>query len=115
WTAASERARLDPRESAMARFYLGEAHRARFLAAPLDPARGDTALLEGQLEEKSSLLLAAQAQYLAAMRTGDPAYGVAAGTRVGDLYGELRQQLTEAPLPPGLDATQAAVYRSELA
>jgi hypothetical protein len=115
WGAAGEHARLDPRESAMARFYLGEALRARFLSAPLDPARGDAALLERELEEKSNLLLAAQEQYLAAMRTGDPAYGVAAGTRVGDLYGELHQQLTEAPLPPGLDPTQAAAYRSELA
>jgi len=115
WGVAGERARLDPRESAMARFYLGEANRARFLSAPLDPARGDAALLERELEAKSSLLLAAQEQYLAAMRTGDPAYGVAAGTRVGDLYDELHQQLTEAPVPLELDAAQAAAYRTELA
>ena len=48
------------------------------------------------------------------MRTGHPAYAVAAGARVGELYDDLRRQLVEAPLPPGLDAAGERAYRAEL-
>ncbi len=111
---AGERERLDPRDGAQARFYLGEAERARFLAAPLDPARGDAEALRAELEAKARLLLAAQEAYLSAMRTGHPGFAVAAGARVGELYDDLRRQLVEAPLPPGLDAEAASAYRAEL-
>jgi len=111
---AGERERLDPRDTAQARFYLGEAERSRFLAAPLDPGRSDADALRGELEAKAELLLAAQESYLAAMRTGHPAYAVAAGARVGELYDDLRRQLVEAPLPPGLDAAGERAYRAEL-
>lgn len=111
---AGERERLDAGDTAQARFYLGEAERARFLAAPLDPARGDAEALRAELEAKAELLLAAQEAYLGAMRTGHPGYAVAAGARVGELYDDLRRQLVEAPLPPGLDAEGGRAYRAAL-
>ncbi|GEJ56086.1 hypothetical protein [Anaeromyxobacter diazotrophicus] len=111
---AGERERLEPADAAQARFYLGEAERARFLAAPLDPAGVAPDALRAQLEEKAGLLLAAQEAYLAAMRAGHPGFAVAAGARVGELYDDLRRQLVEAPLPPGLDAQGEEAYREAL-
>jgi len=111
---AAEHERVEPQDAAQARFYLGEAERARFLAAPLDPARADVDALRAQLEVKAELLLAAQEAYLAAMRTGHPGFAVAAGTRVGELYDDLRRQLVEAPLPPSLDAEGEDAYRAAL-
>lgn len=112
--AAAERERLDPYYPAQARFHLGELRREAFRAVPLDPAAGDDDALAIALERKAGLLLAAQDQYLGAIRTGDARWAVAAGLRIGELYEELREALLAAPLPPGLDAEAAALYRAEL-
>ncbi|WP_242345800.1 tetratricopeptide repeat protein [Anaeromyxobacter terrae] len=114
YAAASATERLAPGSAAQALFYLGELRRAALLAAPLDPARADAGALAAELERKSALLLAAQEEYLAAIRLGDERWAVAAGYRVGELYDALREQVLEAPLPPGLDDAQAASYRAEL-
>jgi hypothetical protein len=45
---------------------------------------------------------------------GNDRWAVASGFRIGELYEELRSQLLDAPLPPGLDAEHGAAYRSEL-
>ena len=111
---ASATERLAPSAAAQARFYLGELRRAALLAAPLDPARADESALAAELERKSELLLAAQEEYLAAIRLGDERWAVAAGFRVGELYDALRAQVLDTPLPPGLDAGQAESYRAEL-
>jgi hypothetical protein len=111
---ASATERLAPAFAAQARFYLGELRRAALLAAPLDPARADEGALTAELERKSELLLAAQEEYLSAIRLGDERWAVAAGYRVGELYDGLRAQVLEAPLPPGLDEEQADSYRAEL-
>lgn len=112
--AASATERLPSSAAAQARFYLGELRRAALLAAPLDPARADEGALAAELERKSELLLAAQEEYLSAIRLGDERWAVAAGFRVGELYDALRAQVLDAPLPPGLDAKQAESYRAEL-
>ncbi|WP_242338781.1 MULTISPECIES: hypothetical protein [Anaeromyxobacter] len=114
YAAASATERLAPAAAAQARFYLGELRRAALLAAPLDPTQGDDGALAAELERKSQLLLSAQEEYLAAIRLGDERWAVAAGYRVGELYDALREQLLEAPLPPGLHDEQAASYRAEL-
>lgn len=114
YEAARATERLAPADAAQARFYLGELRRAALLAEPLDPAGADADTLAAALERKSELLLAAQEEYLDAMRLGDPRWAVAAGYRVGDLYDALRAQMLEAPLPPGLDAGAAETYRVEL-
>ncbi len=114
YAAASATERLAPAAAAQACFYLGEVRRAALLAAPLDPAHADPGVLAAELERKSELLLSAQEEYLAAIRLGDERWAVAAGYRVGELYDALREQVLEAPLPPGLDDAQAASYRAEL-
>jgi hypothetical protein len=112
---AGERERLDPAHAAQAEFHLGELRREAFRAVRLDPAGADDEALARDLERKADLLLAAQERYLATLRAGDARWAIAAGLRIGELYEELRAELLAAPLPPGLDAEGAALYRAELA
>ncbi len=114
YQAATEEERLDDRFASQAQFYLGEVYREWFRALPLDPSKGDEAKLRQDLEHKAEMLLSAQGHYLRAIRMGNDRWAVASGYRVGELYEELRAQLLDAPLPPGLDEEHAAVYRSEL-
>ena len=114
WQVAGEEERLDPYYPAQAQFYLGEAYREWFRALPLDPSTGDEAKLQSDLEHKSEMLLSAQGHYLRAIRMGDDHWAVAAGYRIGELYDELRSQLLDAPLPPGLGEEEAAAYRDLL-
>jgi hypothetical protein len=97
-----------------ARFHLGEVYRRRFRAVELDPAASPPQELAARLDEKASLLLAARERYLRAVGVGEPTWAVAAGARVGELYEQLRREMLEAPLPPGLDADAAAAYHAEL-
>lgn len=114
WQAASEEERLDDRFASQAQFYLGEVYREWFRALPLDPSRGDDAALHRELEHKAEMLLSAQGHYLRAIRMGNDRWAVASGFRIGELYDELRSQLLDAPLPPGLDEDHALAYRAEL-
>jgi tetratricopeptide (TPR) repeat protein len=108
-----DREREDGALLAKARYWLGEVARARFLRVKVDPA-GDAARLERDLEAKSQLLLAAQGQYLAAIRAGTGQLAVTAGGRVGELYEALYGELVSAPLPAGLDEEGGRAYRAEL-
>jgi tetratricopeptide (TPR) repeat protein len=114
WQSATEDERLDDRFASQAQFYLGEVYRQWFRALPLDPAKGDDERLRQDLERKAEMLLSAQGHYLRAIRMGNDRWAVASGYRIGELYDELRAQLLDAPLPPGLDAEHAAAYRAEL-
>ena len=114
YRAASEEERLDEHYAAQAQYYLGEVYRGWFRALPLDPSKGDDAELQRDLEQKSEMLLSAQGHYLRAIRMGNDRWAVASGFRIGELYDELRSQLLDAPLPPGLDEEHAAAYRAEL-
>jgi tetratricopeptide (TPR) repeat protein len=112
--AASEEERLDDHFASQAQFYLGEVYRGWFRALPLDPSKGDEAALQRDLEHKAEMLLSAQGHYLRAIRMGNDRWAVAAGYRIGELYDELRGQLLDAALPPGLAEDEAAAYRAEL-
>jgi tetratricopeptide (TPR) repeat protein len=114
WEAGAAAGPLPPYYAAQARFHLGELRRGAMRALPLDPSAGDPARLELELERKAGALLEAQEHYLAAIRTGEPRWAVVAGGRVGELYEDLRRELLDAPLPPGLDAAAAETYRDEL-
>jgi tetratricopeptide (TPR) repeat protein len=114
WGAASEDERLDEQFAAQAQFYLGEVYRQWFRALPFDPSKGDDEALRRDLEHKSEMLLSAQGHYLRAIRMGNDRWAVASGFRIGELYDELRAQMLDAPLPPGLDEEHAAAYRDEL-
>jgi tetratricopeptide (TPR) repeat protein len=114
WQSASESERLDLYYPSQAQFYLGETYREWFRALPLDPSSGDEEKLRVDLEQKAEMLLSAQGHYLRAIRMGEDRWAVAAGYRIGELYDELRRQLLDAPLPPGLDAEHGEAYRAEL-
>ncbi len=114
WQALGESERLDPYYAAQAEYYLGEAYRGWFVALAVDPSAGDDAKLHEALEHKAEMLLSAQGHYLRAVRMGDDRWAVASGLRVGELYDVFREQLLDAPLPPGLDEEAARAYREEL-
>jgi tetratricopeptide (TPR) repeat protein len=114
WRRADEKQRLDEYHPAQAHYYLGEVYRGHFLAVKLDPSRDDEAALAAALERKAQLLLAAQGHYLRAIQVGNPDWGVAAGYRIGELYDALHRELTEAPLPRGLDEEHRAAYQAQL-
>ena len=107
YRAASEDERLDEHFAAQAQYYLGEVYREWFRALPLDPSKGDDEALQRDLEQKAEMLLSAQGHYLRAIRMGNDRWAVASGFRIGELYDELRSQLLDAPLPPGLDEEHA--------
>jgi tetratricopeptide (TPR) repeat protein len=119
---------LDPALLAQAEYWIGEVYRSYFAEVLLDPsgqqqepgpagaARASApGRLEEALESKAQLLLSAQGHYLRAIRRGDGEWATASGYRIGELYEELHRQMTEAPVPAGLDSEHAAVYREELA
>jgi tetratricopeptide (TPR) repeat protein len=114
WRSGSEQERLDDYHPSQAQYFLGEVYRAHFLAVRLDPSKDDEQKLAQVLESKASLLLSAQGNYLRAIRMGNGDWAVASGYRIGELYDGLYSAMVEAPPPPGLDAEQAAAYRSEL-
>jgi tetratricopeptide (TPR) repeat protein len=114
YRAASEEERLDDHFAAQAQYYLGEVYREWFRTLPFDPSKGDDETLQHALEQKAEMLLSAQGHYLRAIRMGNDRWAVASGFRIGALYDDLRTQLLDAPLPPGLDEEHAEAYRTEL-
>jgi TolA-binding protein len=114
WREAGDKERLDEWHAAQAQFYLGEVYREWFRAIPLVPKGNDEGELAKALESKAQMLLTAQGHYIRAIRMQNEQWAVAAGFRCGELYDELRKQLLEAPLPPGIDEEQAAAYRDLL-
>lgn len=106
--------RVDPALPAQAEFWLGEAVRAAFRERLVDPAGMDDKALAEALEQKARLLLAAQEHYLRSILRGDGEWATASGYRIGELYEELHDQLVSAPLPPGLDEAQRALYQEQL-
>jgi hypothetical protein len=114
WDDASAKERLAPHDAAQAQFWLGEVYREAAAAIRVDPSTADEEGLAHALEEKSRLLLSAQGHYLRAIRLGDVEFAIAAGARVGELYDGLHEELTHAPLPPGLDGEGEAAYREAL-
>jgi tetratricopeptide (TPR) repeat protein len=104
----------DPALAAQGEFWLGEVYRSYFRDAQLDPAQMDEKKLSESLETKAEFLLSAQGHYLRAIRKGDGEWATASGFRIGELYEAFHDQLSHAPLPPGLTGEQQGVYRDEL-
>jgi tetratricopeptide (TPR) repeat protein len=105
---------VDPALPAQAEFWLGEAFRAAFREARLDPSSMDAKALEGALEQKAQFLLSAQGHYLRSIRRGDGEWATAAGYRIGEMYEAFHDELLAAPLPQGLTEDQRALYQTEL-
>jgi hypothetical protein len=114
YTEAKERERIDDYYPSQAQYYLGEVYRIWFEAIRLDPAQQDEEGLARDLEYKAEMLLSAQGHYLRTIRLGNPDWTIASGYRIGELYDSFYQELTQAPLPKGLDEEHAAAYRQQL-
>ena len=110
----SARESIDAALPAQAEFWLGEVYRSYFAEVKLDPVSMDQDKLAEQLESKAQFLLSAQGHYLRAIRRGDGEWATASGYKIGELYEKFHDELVAAPLPAGLDAGQAALYRDEL-
>lgn len=99
---------------AQAEFWIGEVYRSYFDETALDPKAMQEKALMDALETKAQFLLSAQGHFLRAIRKGDGEWATASGFKIGELYESFHEQIVNAPLPPGLDAEQQAVYREEL-
>ena len=111
--------RLNEQERQTPRALLAFAH-ARFVL--LEPAfrsyteltfkRFSTFKVDRPAKEKrlSELVLA----YTEVIGLGNADYGIAALTRIAQLYADFAANIAQLPDPPGLDEDQAALFRSEL-
>jgi tetratricopeptide (TPR) repeat protein len=104
---------VDPFLPSQAQFHLAEVYRLHSEAVALDPARGVEQLTR-DLDYKAELLLSAQGHYLRCIRLGHGEWATAAGAQVGGLYEGLWEHMSRTPVPAGLDAAQAELYRREL-
>ena len=94
-----------------AQYMVGEVLRTRMEAIRFSPSE---AAMRIELEEKSRLLLDAQAAYILAIRVTNPHWAAAAGYRIGTLFSTLYDHIMAAPVPPELDAEQREIYFQEL-
>jgi tetratricopeptide (TPR) repeat protein len=114
YVADAAEQRMSEDVAGKAEFFIGEVYRIYFSAIVLDPSKVDQDQLGQDLEHKAEELLSAQGHYLRSIRIGSPHWATAAGYRIGSMYEELYVALVQAPMPPDLDAEQAALYREEL-
>lgn len=97
-----------------AQFYLAEIFRKHFLSMKLDPVSRTQPQLMEDLEYKAQMLLSAQGHYLRTIRFGHPEWATASGYRIGELYQDLYEEMSEAKPPPDLNQEEVEVYRGEL-
>ncbi len=97
-----------------AQFYLAEIFRKHFLDMKLDPVARTQPQLMQDLEYKAEMLLSAQGHYLRTIRYGHPEWATASGYRIGELYQDLYEEMTDAKPPPDLNQDEVEVYREEL-
>ncbi|HOU53744.1 MAG TPA: tetratricopeptide repeat protein [Myxococcota bacterium] len=73
-----------------------------------------TERMEKDLEDKATLFLKAQAEYLRTLRLGNVYWSVQAGLRMGRLYEEFYDDLLGAEIPPELNPEEREIYLQEL-
>lgn len=66
------------------------------------------------LAAKQKRLGELEAAYTDVLKAGNPEYGIASLTRIGQLYSDFATNITDLPDPPGLDEDQLGLFRSEL-
>jgi hypothetical protein len=104
---------IDEYFPAQAQFFVGEIYRLRYESVVLDATKSTEKLAE-DLEYKSELLLSSQGHYLRAIRVGNGYWATAAGQRIGQLYENMYDHMTNAPAPADLNQDEQDVYRAEL-
>jgi TolA-binding protein len=96
--------------AANARFYQLEPTWNSFLGLKLK----SIATFKKDLADKQKRLTDLEKSYTEVLAIGNPEYGIAALTRIGLLYSDLAQNLTDLPDPKGFDEDQLAIFRSEI-
>src|SRR5690606_15055369 len=75
-----------------------------------DNVRTLTRSLKAKLEATPKI----EAAYTKVLEIGSGDWGIAALTRIGQMYQDFARNLVESPDPPGLDEDQLMMYRIEL-
>lgn len=107
---------------AQAQFYLAEIARIEFSefklrypsADALAHAEQPELMMGEQLEQKCQLLLRAQYAFTRTIREGHSGWASAAGYKIGSMYEELYDELTQLPEPEDLTDSQQAMFRELL-
>ena len=113
WQAQPDKDLLSDYFPAEAQFWLGEIYRLHYESIELDPNHTTKKLAE-DLEYKSELLLSAQGHYLRAIRIGNGSWATASGQRIGGLYENMYDHLTNAAAPSELNEVEKTMYKAEL-
>lgn len=113
WNGLPDKDLVDDYFPGQAQFFLGEIFRLHYESVELDGKKSTEKLAE-DLEYKSELLLSAQGHYLRAIRIGNGYWATASGNRIGGLYENMYEHMTNAPAPAELKPEEAEVYRAEL-
>ncbi|HOX44606.1 MAG TPA: tetratricopeptide repeat protein [Myxococcota bacterium] len=97
--------------AAHCRFLLGELVYAEYERIQLRPPL--PSLVKG-LKQKADLLKKAEGLFVQVVAAGHLEWASAALFRIGDMYARFAQAIYQAPMPAGLSAEEAEVYRQEL-
>lgn len=109
--APSDQQRIDYMDAyAHAHFMLLEDDWAKYQAIRFDNVR----TMRRALQAKMKALPELEAAYTRVLEIGSGEWGIAALTRIGQLYQDFARNLVESPDPPGLDEDQLMMYRIEL-
>lgn len=109
--AEADQKRIDYIDAyAHAHFVLLEEDWAKYRAIRFDNVRA----LQRSLQAKMKALPEMEAAYTRVLEIGSGDWGIAALTRVGEMYQDFARNLVESPDPPGLDEDQLMMYRIEL-
>jgi tetratricopeptide (TPR) repeat protein len=96
-----------PRDLAQLFFALGESKRLRAAELRFNPAPADFALA---FEKRAQLVLDAQGAYSDVMRAEDAHWTAMAGTRIGEVYEQLHQDVMAMPRPAAVDERLAPLF-----
>lgn len=72
------------------------------------------ATFKTDLVAKQKKITELEATFTDVLKVGNPEFGIAALTRIGQLYSDFATNIAEMPDPPGLDEDQLGLFRSEL-
>jgi len=95
---------------AHAHFVLLEEDWTKYVAIKFDNVR----TMVRNLREKQKMVPKIEAAYTKVLEIGSADWGIAALTRIGQMYQDFARNLVESPDPPGLDEDQIELYRIEL-
>lgn len=95
---------------AHAHFMMLEADWQKYLSIRFDNVRTLTKSLKAKLDMTPKI----EQAYTKVLEIGSGDWGIAALTRIGQMYQDFARNLVESPDPPGLDEDQLIMYRTEL-